>query len=419
MKGRVGAARPGLFDSGGHRAGTQKCLLVGQIAQKWGHVQKSGPLTGVRVIELAGIGPGPTAAMMLADMGAEVLRVDRPTAMRQVIPVQFDVPARGRRSTVIDLRRPGASEVVLTLVESADILIEGNRPGVAERLGVGPEACLARNPRLVYGRMTGWGQDGPWASTAGHDIGYIAITGALHAIGARERPTIPLNLVGDFGGGSTYLVIGLLAALLEARVSGQGQVVDAAITDGASSLMSMIYGLHATGGWTDDRSSNLLDGGLPWYDVYQTSDAKHMAVGAIEEQFYQALLQGLGLSAEEGARSPDRIPALRQRFTAIFATRTRDEWAAIFEGTDACVAPVLSMSEAPGHPHNAARQTFIAVDGVVQPAPAPRFSRTPSSVAGPPVAAGSHTREALTDWGVKDVEGLLDAGIVGQAASAS
>ncbi len=383
--------------------------------QKRGLVAKSGPLTGVRVIELAGIGPGPTAAMMLADMGAEVLRVDRPAAMAAGMGPQFDIPARGRRSTVIDLRRPEAAEVVLTLVESADILIEGNRPGVTERLGIGPDACLARNPRLVYGRMTGWGQDGPWAATAGHDIGYIAITGALHAIGGPDRPVIPLNLVGDFGGGSTYLVIGLLAALLEARVGGQGQVVDAAITDGAASLMSLIYGLHATGGWTDDRASNLLDGGLPWYDVYETSDGKHMAVGALEERFYQALLDGLGIPAEEAARSPERMPALRERFAAIFATRTRAEWSATFDGTDACVAPILSMTEAPTHPHNVARQTFVEIDGVVQPAPAPRFSRTPSSVASPPVVAGTHTRDALADWGVKDVDGLLAAGVISQA----
>jgi alpha-methylacyl-CoA racemase len=378
-------------------------------------VGRSGPLTGVRVLELAGIGPGPTAAMLLADMGAEVLRIDRPAAMQSGVPARFDVPARGRRFTVIDLRRPEAAEVVLTLVESADILIEGNRPGVTERLGIGPDACLARNPRLVYGRMTGWGQDGPWAPTAGHDIGYIALTGALHAIGSAERPAVPLNLIGDFGGGSTYLVIGLLAALVQARSSGQGQVVDAAITDGASSLMCMLYGFHAGGQWNDQRASNLLDGGLPWYDVYATSDGRHLAVGALEPQFYQALLKGLGMSAEEGERAPERVPALRERFTAIFATRTRDEWAAIFEGTDACVAPVLSMTEAPRHPHNVARQTFVEVDGVVQPAPAPRFSRTRSAIASPPAAAGAHTLEALTDWGVRDVKRLLDAGVVSQA----
>ncbi len=383
---------------------------------------RTGPLAGVRVIELAGIGPGPTAAMLLADMGAEVLRIDRPSAMSGPGEWgfgQFDVPARGRRSAVIDLRNPQAAEVVLTLVESADLLIEGNRPGVTERLGIGPEACLARNPRLVYGRMTGWGQYGPWAHTAGHDIGYIALTGALHAIGDAERPGIPLNLVGDFGGGSTYLVMGLLAALIEARTSGHGQVVDAAITDGASSLMSFLYGMKAGGAWVDQRASNPLDGGLPWYSIYEASDGKHVAVGALEPQFYQALLEGLGMSAEEGERSPERIPYLRERFTAIFAERTRDEWAAVFEGTDACVAPVLSMTEAPVHPHNLARQTFIEVDGVVQPAPAPRFSRTPSSVASPPVRPGTHTLQALSDWGVPDVKALLDAGVVGQAPDES
>lgn len=374
----------------------------------------SGPLTGVRVIELAGIGPGPAAATLLADMGAEVLRVDRPEAGRNAGPPQFNVTARGRRSTIIDLRRPEAAEVVLTLVESADILIEGNRPGVTERLGIGPDACLARNPRLVYGRMTGWGQAGPWAPMAGHDIGYIAITGALHAIGSTSRPAVPLNLLGDFGGGSTYLVIGLLAALLEARTSGKGQVVDAAITDGTASLMSMIYGLHAAGAWSDRRSSNLLDGGMPWYDVYETKDGEHVAVGALEERFYQALIEGLGLSAEESVRSPENMAALRQRFTAVFASRTRDEWSAIFDGTDACVAPVLSMTEAPKHPHNAARQTFVEIDGVVQPAPAPRFSATPGAVSSPPVVPGAHTREALTEWGVPDVEGLLASGVAAQ-----
>jgi alpha-methylacyl-CoA racemase len=368
----------------------------------------------VRVLELAGIGPGPTAAMLLADMGAEVLRVDRPAAMSDGRTPSYDIPARGRRSTVIDLRAAGAAEVVLKLVENADILIEGNRPGVTERLGVGPQACFARNPRLVYGRMTGWGQEGAWASTAGHDIGYIAITGALHAMGSPERPAIPLNLVGDFGGGSTYLVMGVLAALIEARSSGQGQVVDAAITDGAASLMGMIYGMHAAGAWTDDRASNLLDGGLPWYDVYETSDGEHMAVGALEPQFYQALLDGLGMTAEEGERDRGRTADLRKRFTEIFATRTREEWSAIFDGTDACVSPVLSMAEAPKHRHNLARQTFIEVDGVVQPAPAPRFSRTPSQVSSPPAPIGSHTRAALSDWGVTDIDALIAAGIVSQ-----
>jgi alpha-methylacyl-CoA racemase len=353
--------------------------------------------------------------MLLADMGAEVLRVDRPNAMNDGRTPSYDVPARGRRSTVIDLRAEGAAEVVLKLVENADILIEGNRPGVTERLGVGPEACFARNPCLVYGRMTGWGQDGPWASTAGHDIGYIAITGALHAMGSPERPAIPLNLVGDFGGGSTYLVMGVLAALIEARSSGRGQVVDAAITDGAASLMGMIYGLHASGGWNDNRASNILDGGLPWYDVYETSDGEHMAVGALEPQFYQALLDGLGMTAEEGERGPGRTADIRKRFTEIFATRTREEWSAIFDGTDACVSPVLSMAEAPKHRHNLARQTFIEVDGVVQPAPAPRFSRTPSQVSSPPAPVGSHTRAALTDWGVTDIDALIAAGIVKQA----
>ncbi len=374
---------------------------------------RSGPLVGVRVLELAGIGPGPTAAMMLSDMGAEVLRIDRPSALKAAAFAPYDIPGRGRRAVVIDLRRPEAAEVVLTLVESADILIEGNRPGVTERLGVGPEACLARNPRLVYGRMTGWGQHGPWSSMAGHDIGYIALTGALHAIGPAERPVIPLNLIGDFGGGSTYLVMGVLAALIEARASGHGQVVDAAITDGASSLMSFLYGMHASGSWLDQRASNMLDGGLPWYQVYETADGRFLAVGALEPQFYRALLNGLGLTLEEAPQEPS--VALRERFAAIFATRTREEWMAVFAGTDACVAPVLSMTEAPQHEHNVARETFVNVDGVVHPAPAPRFSRTPSAIASPAVPPGSHTVSALTEWGVPNVEELLAAGVVGQA----
>lgn len=376
---------------------------------------RSGPLTGVRVLELAGIGPGPTACMLLADMGAEVLRIDRPTALDSAAFARFDVPGRGRRAAVIDLRRPEAAEVVLTLVESADILIEGYRPGVAERLGIGPQACLARNPRLVYGRMTGWGQHGPWSSMAGHDLGYIALTGALHAIGPADRPAIPLNLIGDFGGGSLYLVVGVLAALLEARTSGQGQVVDAAITDGAASLMSFLYGMLGSGSWVDTRSSNMLDGGLPWYDVYRTADGKFLAVGALEPQFYQALLDGLGIPAEEAPQDRAFSTSLRERFTAAFASRTRDEWMEVFEGTDACVAPVLSMTEAAQHPHNVARETFIDVDGIVQPAPAPRFSRTPSAVAGPAAPPGSHTVDALTEWGVDDVESLLAAGVVAQA----
>jgi alpha-methylacyl-CoA racemase len=377
------------------------------------HVVRSGPLTGVRVLELAGIGPGPTAAMMLSDMGAEVLRIDRPTALRAGAFAPYDIPGRGRRAAIVDLRRPEAADVVLTLVESADILIEGNRPGVTERLGIGPDACLARNPALVYGRMTGWGQDGPWSSMAGHDIGYIALSGALHAIGPSEKPVIPLNLIGDFGGGSTYLVMGVLAALIEARASGRGQVVDAAITDGASSLMSFLYGMFASGSWVDQRASNMLDGGLPWYQIYETSDGKFLAVGALEPQFYQALLDGLGLTLEECPQEgSDR---LRERFAALFASRTREEWMEVFAGTDACVAPVLSMAEAPQHPHNVARETFVDIDGVVHPAPAPRFSRTPSAIAHPAVAPGSETVDALREWGVKDVERLLAAGVVHQA----
>jgi alpha-methylacyl-CoA racemase len=377
----------------------------------------AGPLSGLTIVELAGIGPGPMCSMMLGDMGADVIRVDRTKShvMDRLADPKYAVHNRSRRSVSVDLQKKEGVDVVLRLIEKADGLTEPFRPGVAERLGLGPDVCLGRNSKLVYGRMTGWGQEGPLAKAAGHDINYIALTGALHAIGSPSRPAIPLNLVGDFGGGSTYLVIGLLAGLLQARASGRGQVVDAAITDGTASLMAMIYGLHAAGAWSDQRSSNLLDGGMPWYDIYETKDGQHVAVGALEEPFYLALLEGLGIAPEDAPRTPQNIPALRERFSAVFATRTRDEWAAIFEGTDACVAPILSMTEAPKHPHNVARQTFIERDGVVQPGPAPRFSATPSVVAGPAAAAGAHTREALSEWGVRDVDRLIAAGVAAQA----
>jgi alpha-methylacyl-CoA racemase len=374
----------------------------------------TGPLAGLRVIELAGIGPGPHAAMLLADMGAEVLRVDRPGRSATDIPASVDVLRRGRRSAVIDLRTPAGVTVVLDLVKSADVLIEGFRPGVTERLGVGPDDCWAVNPRLVYGRMTGWGQRGPLAHTAGHDIGYIALTGALHAIGRHGAPpTPPLNLVGDFGGGSTYLVMGVLAAVIEASQSGRGQVVDAAIVDGASSLTALLHGMMAAGMWRDEPASNAFDSGTPWYDVYETSDGGYMAVGAIEPAFYAALMHSLGLKADEAERSdPSRWPQLRARIAAAFATRTRDEWAHVFADTDACVAPVLSLTEAPDHNHLASRGTFIDVGGVRQPAPAPRFSRTPSGPPTAPEEPGAHTRDVLQDWGIDNVEELLASGVV-------
>ncbi|MDQ3601539.1 MAG: CoA transferase [Actinomycetota bacterium] len=374
---------------------------------------RHGPLAGVRVVELGGIGPGPFAGMLLSDLGAEVLRIDRPGPASALRLAALE---RGRRSVVLDLRRPEGVETVLQLLERADVLLEGFRPGVTERLGIGPDACWERNPKLVYGRMTGWGQDGPWARTAGHDIGYLAVSGTLHAVGrAGGPPQVPINVVGDFGGGALYLVVGVLAALHEASRSGRGQVVDAAIVDGAASLMAAMYGMLAAGAWRDERGVNLLDTGAPFYDVYQTSDGAHMAVGALEPKFYAEFVAKLGLDPSEAERDdPASWPALRERIAAVFASRTRDEWSAVFDGTDACVAPVLGMAEAPDHPQLAARGTFIEVDGARVPGPAPRFSRTPAVVQGPPVAPGAHTRTALADWGVPDVDALLESGVAVQ-----
>jgi alpha-methylacyl-CoA racemase len=363
-----------------------------------------GPLTGFRIVELAGIGPGPFCAMLLADLGAEVLRVERTADAGLGIakPVEFDFYNRSRRCIAVDLKKPEGVQTVLRLVEKADALMEGFRPGVMERLGLGPDVCLARNPKLVYGRMTGWGQTGPLAQAAGHDWNYIAITGALHAIGrAGEAPVPPLNLVGDFGGGSLYLAVGILAGLLEAQKSGKGQVVDAAITDGAASLMTLFYGLHAAGLWRDERGTNLLDTGAHYGEIYETKDGKHVSVLTIEPKFYAELCRRIGVDPETLPAQNDssQWPALKERFAAIFRTKTRDEWCAILEGTDACFAPVLSLSEAPSHPHNVARGTFVEVGGVVQPAPAPRFSRTPGAIQSPPARPGEHTDEALADWG--------------------
>ncbi len=334
----------------------------------------SGPLTGFNVIEMAGIGPGPFCGMLLADMGADVLRIDRPGARP---PAASDVTARGKRAMGLDLKDPAAVSELLGLVENADALIEGFRPGVMERLGLGPATCHARNPRLVYGRMTGWGQTGPLAPTAGHDIDYIAISGALDAIGTADGPVPPLNLVGDYGGGGMLLAMGVLAALLHAGRTGEGQVVDAAMSDGAALLMAPIYGMQAAGRWGAARGGNLLDGGAPFYGTYRCADGKFLAVGPIEPQFFALFIQGLGLEEADFAGRADATqwPALRARIGAALLTRARDEWAAIFESTDACVAPVLTMAEAPLHPHNVARGTFIERDGVIQPAAAPRFSR--------------------------------------------
>jgi alpha-methylacyl-CoA racemase len=369
----------------------------------------TGPLSGVRVVEIAGLGPIPFAAMLLADLGADVIRVDRPGARPSP---GANLLARGRRSATVDLKQPGGAEVVLRLVERADALVEGFRPGVAERMGIGPEACLERNPRLVYGRMTGWGQDGPLAATAGHDINYVSLTGALHAIGPPERPAIPLNLIGDFGGGAMYLAVGVLAALLEARHSGRGQVVDAAIVDGTAHLTTLIVGLLATGEWHDTRCANLLDGGAPFYNVYETSDGQHMSVGALEPQFYAELMDKLELTDAPDRSDPQHWADLRTRLAETFASKSRAEWVEIFDGSDACVTPVLPLSEVPDHPHMSARSVLVEHEGVRQPAPAPRLSRTPGALSYPPAQPGEHTREVLLDWGLTDVDALLSAGVV-------
>jgi alpha-methylacyl-CoA racemase len=374
----------------------------------------AGPLAGLKVVELAGIGPGPYAAMLLADMGAEVVRIERPGSAASQVPPEKDVLRRNRRSIVVNLQHPDGVRAVLGLIAGADVLLEGFRPGVTERLGLGPQDCWEVNPRLVYGRMTGWGQTGPLSSAAGHDIGYIAVTGALGAIGrADEAPVPPLNLVGDFGGGSTFLVMGVLAALWEVGRSGRGQVVDAAIVDGASSLTAILHGMMASGLWSDTRGANMLDGGWPWYDTYATADGQWMAVGALEPKFYHQFAQLLGLPDEIAAIRADQQewPRLRSAIAEAFLTRTRSEWTEVFEGTDACVAPVLSFHEAVEHPHLAARDTFVDVGGVKQPAPAPRFSRTPSPVPSAPPAPGADTVDILRTWGVDGVDRLLADGV--------
>ena len=364
-----------------------------------------GPLTGIRVIEIAGIGPGPFCAMMLADMGADVVRIDRASAARGGDPDRppLDLLNRGRRSVGIDLKSSEGVETVLALVEGADALLEGFRPGVAERLGIGPADCLARNPRLVYGRMTGWGQEGPYASAAGHDLNYIALAGALHGIGRQgEAPVPPLNLVGDFGGGGMYLAFGMACALLEARNSGQGQVVDAAMVDGAASLMTAFFGMARSGFWSEERGTNMLDTGAHFYNVYETADGRYISLGPIEPQFYAELRERLGLHGPEWDHQTDRSrwPELKEKLAALVAQRTRDEWCELLEGTDTCFAPVLSLAEAPEHAHNRERGTFAEVAGVVQPGPAPRFSRTPGAIRRPPPHSGQHTDEILGELGL-------------------
>src|SRR5450432_651556 len=372
---------------------------------------RQGPLTGLKVVEFAGIGPAPFCGMLLSDLGADVVRIDRKGG-RGGAP--SDITARGRRSVALDLKTPGAIETCLKLMEKADAIIEGFRPGVMERLGLGPDAALKRNPKLVFGRMTGWGQTGPYANAAGHDMNYIAITGALHAIGTSDKPVPPLNLVGDFGGGALYLAFGLLAGVIQARETGQGQVIDCAMSDGAASLMAMFYGFKGAGFWSEERRSNLLDGGAHFYDTYQCADGRWISIGSIEPQFYALLLERTGISDPAFSAQMDRArwPELHERLAGVIALKTQDEWRQIMDGSDVCFAPILDLDEAPRHAHNVARQTFVEVEGVVQPAPAPRFSATPGAIAGPPPAIGGHNAEALGDWGfsIGEIEILRGAG---------
>jgi alpha-methylacyl-CoA racemase len=377
-----------------------------------------GPLAGIRVLEFEAIGPAPFAGMLLADMGADVLVVDRPGDSGLGLKRErwYDVMMRGKRSAALDLKSAGSAEIALELLGRADALIEGFRPGVMERLGLGPQAALARNPKLVYGRMTGWGQSGPLAARAGHDINYIALAGVLHAFGrSGQAPVPPLNLVGDFGGGGMLLGFGVACGLLEASRSGRGQVVDASMVEGASLLASMFHGFLAAGQWSDARGSNLLDTGAPWYDVYETSDGQYVAVGAIEEKFYRELLSRLGLdpAALPGQHERARWPELRSIFSRTFKSRTRAQWCEAFEGSDACFAPVLSWSEAREHPHNASRAAYVEVAGVKQPAPAPRFSRTAPEVRGVPPERGEGGASALADWGftAQDIDRLKSRGL--------
>jgi len=374
-----------------------------------------GPLSGYKIIEIAGIGPGPFCAMMLADLGAEVVRVDRKSA--EGTGSKFNILNRGRKSVAVDLKNPEGIEAVLRLLEKADALIEGFRPGVMERLGLGPDICLARNPKLIFGRMTGWGQDGPLAKAAGHDINYIALSGSLHAIGPKgEKPVPPLNLVGDFGGGGMMLALGIVSALLETQKSGKGQVVDAAMTDGSAALMGIIFGLKASGMWSSERGTNMLDGGAHFYDAYECADGKYISIGSIEPQFYALLLEKTGIDdpAFQNQMDKEGWPELSEKIAEVFRTKTRAEWCDIMEGSDVCFAPILDFDEAPEHPHNKARNTFIQIEGVTQHAPAPRFSRTQNATPAPPPNAGEHTQEILTNWGFSesDIENLKSSGTV-------
>ena len=375
-----------------------------------------GPLKGVKIIEFGGIGPGPFCAMMLSDMGADVIRIERKGQLSLTEP-KYDVMMRNRRSVGIDLRKPEGSAAVLKMVARVDALQEGFRPGVMEKLGLGPDICLEINPALVYGRMTGWGQEGPLARAAGHDINYISLSGALHTFGGKgQKPVAPLNLVGDFGGGGMLLAFGMVCALFEAQKSGRGQVVDAAMVDGSAALMAMIYGLRAAGFWADERGVNLLDGGAHFYDTYETADGKYISVGAIEPQFYQLLLQHAGIE-DPGFKDqldPKKWPSLKEKITEVFKTKSRDDWCRIMEGTDICFAPVLSLDEAPDHPHNRERKTFVEVEGVIQPAPTPRFSQTPPELKSSPPTPGEHTKAVLGEFGFSadEIAGLETAGAI-------
>jgi alpha-methylacyl-CoA racemase len=393
----------------------------------------AGPLAGMKVVELQGRGPGPFGAMILADLGADVVRVarvddvdpsDEETDSERMLRGhrKLDLLTRGRRSVAVDIRRPQGRDCALRLIDGADVVIEGFRPGVVERLGLGPDACLQRNPGLVYARITGWGQEGPYASTPGHDINYVALAGALDAlrVSSADAPRPPLNLLGDFGGGGMLLVIGILGALFERSRSGRGQVVDASMIDGVALLTTLFHGLRAEGLWSDTPGTNVLDLGTPYYNVYETADGRYITVGAGEPQFYAELLKRLDLTDDELLQrrdDPETRTAARDRLAQVFKTKTRDEWCTLLEGGDVCFAPVLTFAEAPEHPHNAARQTFVEVEGVVQPAAAPRFNRTPPAPPGPPTAAGQHTEEVLLDWGfsAQDVDALIAAGVVRQA----
>lgn len=380
---------------------------------------RQGPLAGLRVVEVGGVGPAPFCAMLLADLGAEIIRIDRKDPSESGLPVdrQYEVMFRSRRSIALDLKTPEAIGVVTRLIRRSDILIEGFRPGVMERLGLSPDTCLALNPKLIYGRMTGWGQSGPLAKAPGHDINYIALSGALHAIGRKNgAPEVPLNLVGDFGGGAMYLAFGIMCALHESRSSGKGQVVDAGMIDGATSLMTMIYGLLAAGYWTDERGSNRLDSGAPFYGVYETKDARHIALGSNEARFYKETLKVLGLQNTDLPDQHDKAhwPQLKAIFAEVFKTRTRDEWCEAFDGTDTCFSPVLSLAEAPGNPHQIARGNFVECGGVVQPAPAPKFSRTKAGTPFPPAKIGEHTVDILKEnsFNDEDIQRLQEAGAI-------